>query len=74
MFKRQKTEVENESNLKFKCLRSNNDHEYDRANYKTYCIVHGVKLVLAVPNRPLQNGIVARMNQTLNKLIRVMPL
>jgi len=74
VFKRWKAEVETETGLKLKCLKSDNGGEYDSAEFKAFCADHGIKQIRTVPNRPQQNGVAERMNQTLNERARAMRL
>ena len=38
-FTKGKAEVENQTNLKVKCLRSDNGGEYDKSEFKAFCAV-----------------------------------
>lgn len=67
MFKRWKAKVENETDLKIKCLRSDNDGEYDSKEFKRFCADNKIRIIRFVPNRPQQNGIAERMNRTLTE-------
>jgi transposase InsO family protein len=74
IFKRWKTEVETETGLKIKCLRSDNGGEYDSAEFKKFCAYKGIRCQRTVPGKARQNGIAERMNRTLNERARSMRL
>lgn len=74
VFKRWKAMVENETNLKLKCLRSDNGGEYISEEFKRYCADNGIKMEKTIPGTPQQNGIAERMNRTLNERARSMRL
>ena len=40
-FKKWKAEVENQTGLKVKCLRSNNGGEYDKLEFKAFSVARG---------------------------------
>ena len=69
-FKKWKSEVENQSGLKVKCLRSNNGGEYDKSEFKAFCASEGIRLMRIVPSKARQNRIAERINRTLNELTR----
>ena len=66
--------VENETNLKVKCLRSDNGGEYEDDEFKKYCAQNGIKMEKTIPGTPQQNGVAERMNTTLNERARSMRL
>ena len=66
--------VENETNLKVKCLRSDNGGEYIDNAFKKYCADNGIKMEKTIPGNPQQNGVAERMNMTLNERARSMRL
>lgn len=74
VFKKWKALVENETNLKVKCLRSDNGGEYIDADFREYCAVNGIKMVKTIPRTPQENGVAERMNRTLNERARSMRL
>lgn len=55
--------MENETDLKIKCLRSDNNGEYDSKEFKRFCAENKIGIIRFVPNRPQQNG----MNRTLTE-------
>ena len=44
-FKKWKTEVENQTDLKVKCLRSDNGGEYEKSEFKAFCAAEGIRLM-----------------------------
>ena len=50
-FKKWKAEVENQTGLKFKCLRSDNGGEYDKSEFKAFCAAEGIRLMRTVPGK-----------------------
>ena len=71
-FKKSKAEVENQTGLKVKCLRSDNGGEYDKSEFKAFCAAEGIRLMRTVPSKARQNGIAERMNRTLSERARIM--
>ena len=71
-FKKWKAEVENQTGLKIKCLRSDNGEEYDKLEFKEFCTAEGIRLMRTIPGKARQNGIAERMNRTLNERARSM--
>ena len=69
-FKKWKAEVESQSGLKVKCLRSDNGGEYEKLEFKAFCAAEGIKLMRIVPCKARQNWIAERMNWTLNEHAR----
>lgn len=72
VFKRWKTEVENQTGLKVKSLKSDNGGEYDSQEFKDFCSEHGIRMIKTIPGTPEQNGVAERMNRTLNERARCM--
>ncbi|GJS66764.1 retrovirus-related pol polyprotein from transposon TNT 1-94 [Tanacetum coccineum] len=70
--KQKKAAVENETNLRVKCLKSNNDGEYSSREFIKYCAENGIRMLKTVPETPQQNDVVERMNQTLNERAKSM--
>ena len=64
--------VENETGLKIKRVRSNNGGEYRDNIFREFCANNGIKMEKTVPMTPQQNGVVERMNRTLNEHARSM--
>ena len=58
--------------MKVKCLRSDNEEEYDKSEFNAFCAVEGIRLMRTVPGKARQNGITERMNKTLNERSRSM--
>jgi hypothetical protein len=61
-FKTFKALVENETNLKIKCLRSDNGGEFISKEFTQLCENHGIKRHFSTPRTPQQNGVVERKN------------
>ncbi|GJV76305.1 retrovirus-related pol polyprotein from transposon TNT 1-94, partial [Tanacetum coccineum] len=66
-FKKWKAAVENETNLRVKCLKSDNGGEYSSREFIEYYAKNGIKMLKTVPETPQQNGIAERINQTLKE-------
>ena len=47
-FKKWKAEVENQTGLKVKCIRSNNGGEYDKSEFKAFFAAEGIRLMSEV--------------------------
>ena len=71
-FKDLKTLVENERETKIKCLRSDNGGEFTSKEFDLFCETHGIKRQFSVTRTPQQNGIVERMNRTVQEAARTM--
>ena len=71
-FKKGKGEVENQIDLKIKCFRTINKGEYDKSEFKPFCVVEEIRLTRAVPNKARQNNVAERMNKSLNERERSM--
>ncbi|KAD7116805.1 hypothetical protein E3N88_04073 [Mikania micrantha] len=74
VFKKWKAAVEMETNLKVKCLKSDNGGEYISTEFVNYCADRGIKMIKTVPRTSQQNGIAERMNRTINERARSMRL
>lgn len=72
VFKGWKTEVENQTGLKIKSLKSDNGGEYDSQEFKKFCSENGIRMIKTIPGTPEQNGVAERMNRTLNERARCM--
>ena len=72
VFKRWKQDVETQTGLKIKCLKSDNGGEYESNQFKEFCSENGIRMIKTVPGTPEQNGVAERMNRTLNERIRCM--
>ncbi|CAM8944159.1 unnamed protein product [Rhodiola kirilowii] len=71
-FKNWKTMVENQTDLKLKCLRTDNGLEFCNKAFNEFCTESGIKRHLTVPYTPQQNGTAERMNRTLLEKARCM--
>uniref|UniRef100_A0A2N9HGE9 Integrase catalytic domain-containing protein n=1 Tax=Fagus sylvatica TaxID=28930 RepID=A0A2N9HGE9_FAGSY len=74
IFKKWRAMVETETDLKLKCLRSDNGGEYIDGGFKEFCAANGIRMEKTIPRTPQQNGVAERMNRTLNKRARSMRL
>lgn len=74
VFKIWKAMVETETDLKLKCLRSDNGGEYIDGGFKEYCATQGIRMEKTIPGTPQQNGVAERMNKTINEFARSMRL
>ncbi|GJV43320.1 putative RNA-directed DNA polymerase [Tanacetum coccineum] len=68
-----KDAVENETNLRVKCLKSDNGGEYSSREFIEYCAENGIRMLKTVPETP-QPGVAERMNRTLNERAKSMRL
>ena len=66
--------VETETSLKVKCSRSDNEGEYIDGGVSEYCAAQGIRMEKTILGTPQQNGVVERMNKTLNERVRSMGL
>ncbi|GKA04546.1 retrovirus-related pol polyprotein from transposon TNT 1-94 [Tanacetum coccineum] len=73
-FKKWKAAVENETNLRVKCLKSDNGREYSSREFIEYCAENRIRMLKTVPKTPQQNGVAKRMNRTLNERAKSMRL
>ena len=71
-FKKWKVEVENQTGLKVKFLRSDNGVEYEKLEFKAFCAAEGIRLMRTTPGKERQNGIAERMNRILNERAKSM--
>ncbi|GKA57888.1 retrovirus-related pol polyprotein from transposon TNT 1-94 [Tanacetum coccineum] len=62
--------MENETNLRVKCLTSNNGGEYSSREFIEYCAENEIRMLKTVPETPQQNGVAERMNRTLNERVK----
>ena len=67
-----KAQVELESSLKLKVLRTDNGGEYTSTEFNEYLKREGIKHELSVPKNPEQNGVAERFNRTLIEAVRAM--
>ncbi|GKE14534.1 putative RNA-directed DNA polymerase, partial [Tanacetum coccineum] len=73
-FKKWKAAVENETNLRVKCLKSDNGGEYSSQEFIKYCAKNAIRMLKTVLKIPQQNSVAERMNQTLNERAKSMRL
>ena len=73
-FKKLKAIVETKTDLKVKCLRSDNEGEYIDEGFNKCYVAHGIRIEKTIPRTPQQNGVAKRMNRTFNKHARSMRL
>ena len=57
---------------KAKCLRTDNGGEYVSKAFQDFCDAKGIKQELTGPYNPSQNGVVERMNRTMQEKVRSM--
>lgn len=66
--------VENESNLKVKCLQSDNCGEYEDDEFKKYCAQDEIKKKKIILGTLQHNDIADMMNKTMNERAKRMRL
>jgi transposase InsO family protein len=71
-FKSFKALVENESGHKIKCLRSDRGGEFTSNEFFDFCEEHGIRREFSTARTPQQNGVVERMNRTVQQMARAM--
>eukprot|EP00253_Pinus_taeda_P027603 PITA_27603 len=71
-FKAFKALVENESDCKIKCLRSDRGGEFTSDEFFNFCEKHGIKRQFSTARTPQRNGVVERMNITIQQMARAM--
>jgi len=71
-FKRFKEQIENESDMKIKCLRSDNGGKFTSNEFNDYCHEHGIKRQFSAARTPQQNGVAERKNRTVLEMARTM--
>ena len=64
--------VENESNHKIKCLMSDQGGEFTSDEFFDLCEEHGIRREFSTTINPQQNGVVERMNITVQQMARAM--
>ena len=60
--------------MKVKCLRSDNGRECIDGGFNEYCATHEIRMEKTIPGTLQQNGVVKRMNGTVNERARSMRL
>jgi transposase InsO family protein len=71
-FKIYKAMVENEMDLRIKCLRLDNGEEFTSKEFMEYYRNHGIKRQFSVARTPQQNGVVERKSMTVQEMARTM--
>ena len=71
-FKSFKALVENESGHKIKCLRSDRGGEFTSNEFFDFYEEHGIRREFSTARTPQQNGVVERMNRTVQQMARAM--
>lgn len=69
-FKIFKEIVENEVELRIKCLRSDNGGEFTSKEFNLYCEEHGIKRQFSTARTPQQNGVAERKNRVVMEMAR----
>jgi len=64
--------VKNELDRKIKCLRSDQGGEFISDEFFDFCEQHGIKSQFSIARTPQQNGVVERMNRTVQQMARAM--
>ena len=64
--------VENELDMKIKCLWPNKSGEFTSDEFVDYCEKHGIKRQYATSRTPQKNGVVKRKNQIVKEMARTM--
>ena len=71
-FKIFKELVENEAELRIKCLSSDNGGEFTSKDFNLYCEEHCIKRQFSAARTPQQNGVAERKNRTVMEMARTM--
>ena len=71
-FKRFKEQIKNESDMKIKCLRSENQGEFTSNEFNDYCHEHGIRRQFSATRTPQQNGVAERKNRIVLKMVRTL--
>ncbi|GAU45713.1 hypothetical protein TSUD_400940 [Trifolium subterraneum] len=66
-----KAMVENESNHKILCLRTDRGGEYTSTAFNEFCDTNGIKRQLTTAYTPQQNGVSERKNKTIMNMVRL---
>jgi hypothetical protein len=64
--------VENETDSKIKCLRSDNGGEFTSKEFMDYYIRHGIKMKFFIARTPQHNGVVERKNMIVQEMPQTM--
>jgi len=73
-FKSLKALVENEKDSKIKCLKTERGGEFTSNEFSEFCNIHGIKREFSDARTPQQNGVVERINRTVQEMARTMLL
>ena len=71
-FKSFKAMAEKQSGHKIKCLRSDRGGEFTSNEFFDFCEEHGIIREFSTARTPQQNGVVERMNRTIQQMARAM--
>jgi len=71
-FKSFKALAESKSDHKIKCLRSDRGGEFTSNEFFDFCEEHGIRMEFSTARTPQQNGVVERMNKTVQQMARAM--
>eukprot|EP00253_Pinus_taeda_P028614 PITA_28614 len=71
-FKAFKALVENKSDCRIKCLRSDREGEFTSDEFFNFCEEHGIRREFSTARIAQQNGVVERMNRTVQQMARAM--
>src|SRR5271168_2364223 len=71
-FKSFKAMAEKQSGHKIKCLRSDRGGEFASNEFFDFCEEHGIRREFSTARTPQQNGVVERMNRTVQQMARAM--
>lgn len=69
-FKLWKAKVKNQTSRKIKYLRLNNSTKYNYSNFKKFYEEHNIQRYFSIRKTPQQNGMIQRMNRSLNERVR----
>eukprot|EP00253_Pinus_taeda_P003625 PITA_03625 len=64
--------AEKQSGHKIKCLRSDRGGEFTSNEFFDFCEEHGIRREFSTARTPQQNGVVERMNRTIQQMARAM--
>jgi len=71
-FKSFKALAENESDHKIQCLGSDRGGKFTSNEFFDFCEEHGIRREFSTSRTPQQNGVVERMNRTVQQMARTM--
>ena len=64
--------AENESDHKIKCLSSDRGGEFTSNQFFDFCEEHGIRMEFSTARTPQQNGVMERMNRTVQQMAHAM--